>query len=147
MTIPPPDVSSRPFRLTVQVQLATSPHRLFQGWTERLDQWLAAPGTVIMRPEPNTAFYFETHHRTERHPYYGRFIRLIPGALIEMVWLSTGTQRAETILTLEFTATDQGSSVQLTHSGLPDEQTRLEHEQVWPLILQELDRHCTASGG
>ena len=61
-----------------------------------------------MKPEVNTAFFFETHFETQRHPHYGRFLRL-------------------------------------THAGFPDEDSRLRHEQAWPLVLFHLDRLLPSS--
>lgn len=142
MSIPAPDISSRPFHLSVACDLVASPSQLFAGWTKHLDRWLAAPGTVILQPQVDTAFCFETHHGSARHPYYGRILRLVPNELLELVWLSTGTQRLESILTLEFLPQGSGARLQITHAGLPDAQTRDEHEAVWPILMQELDRVC-----
>jgi uncharacterized protein YndB with AHSA1/START domain len=138
-TIPPPDLSSRPLRMTVERTMAAAPRVLYRAWTEQLDRWLAAPGTVLMRPEAGSAFFFETHHGSQRHPYYGRLIRLEPDRLIELTWLSTGTRHTETVVTVELIPEGAGTRLRLTQAGFPDEGLRDAHEQGWPEALNALD--------
>lgn len=139
MPASPPDLSSRPLRMTVEHLLKTTPALLYKAWTEQLDTWLAAPGTVLMSPKADTAFYFETHHGTLKLPYYGRFIKLVKDQRIEMTWLSTGTKYLETVIIIELTPTDSGTRLVLTQAGFPDESSRHDHEQAWPHFLQILD--------
>lgn len=147
-SIAQPDLSSRPYALTVERAMQAPPDVLFRAWTEHLDRWLAAPGTLLMRPEANTAFYFETHHGAERHPYYGRFLRLERNRLVELTWLSTGTRHTETVITVELTPKGSGTRLRLTHMGFPDEELRNAHQEAWPMFLARLDeRMAHRSGG
>jgi uncharacterized protein YndB with AHSA1/START domain len=137
--IAPPDLSSRPLKSVNEISLSSSPAVAFQAWSEHLDQWLAAPGTALLTAQPNTAFYFETHHGSGRQPYYGRVLRSIPNRLLELVWLSPGTQGLETILTLEFIPNGTGTTLHVTHAGFAEETYRAAHEQVWPTLIQAID--------
>ncbi|MBD3921342.1 SRPBCC domain-containing protein [Paenibacillus sp. PR3] len=136
-----PDLSARPFQLTVERHMEASPERIYLAWTKRFDCWFAEKGTLIMQGEVDTAFFFETVHETNRHPHYGRFLRLEPDHLIELTWVTGagGTKGAETIVRIELERTDAGTNLRLTHAGFPDEESRSGHEQAWPFVLEQLD--------
>lgn len=143
-----PDLSARPHDLQVERIMETAPDVLYKAWTENFDQWFAAPGTLIMKPEVNSAFFFETvfkpdgQSEAQRHPHYGRFLRLDPDRLIELTWLTGagGTKGAETVLTIELEPRQTGTLLNLSHKGFPDEESKNGHEEAWKMILELLDR-------
>jgi len=143
----PPDLSDRPHRVRTDRIMQVPADRLYAAFTEELDQWFAAPGSVMMRVEPNAPFYFETKHQAEsevaavRHPHYGRFLRLVPGRLLQMTWVTgaNGTAGVETMLTIELSALGGSTSVKLTHEGFADEMTADQHAKAWPFVLAQLE--------
>lgn len=147
-TICPPDLSSRPFDLNVERTMSASPEILFQAWTTKIDHWFAAPGSALMTGEVNTAFYFETVFKFEtqteaqRHPHYGRFLRLEQDRLVEITWVTGagGTKGAETVVTVEFTPQGTGTHLRLKHAGFVDEESRDGHQQAWPMVLEQLEK-------
>ena len=128
--------------MNVERMMAAPPHVLFDAWTsERFDRWFAAPGTVLMKPVVNAPYFFEARFDGQRHPHYGRFLRLVLYELIEMTWITAlGTKGVETVVTVELTPRGTGTHLQLTHTGFVDEESAKGHEAAWPSGLELLDK-------
>lgn len=132
------ELSSRPFQTKTERIMSASAHVLYLAWTEDIDQWFANPGSVTMKPEINTPFYFEVSHQDQTYPHSGRFLTLEQDRLIEMVWKSPATN-GETIVRVELTPVELGTRLKLTHSGFTDEASWKQHEEAWPHVLTQLD--------
>ncbi|HEY4299893.1 MAG TPA: SRPBCC domain-containing protein [Candidatus Didemnitutus sp.] len=138
-----PNLTDRPFSANVTRNLAASPERLYEAFTTQWERWFARPGSASVNPAAGQPFFFETEHNGGRHPHYGRYLRLQPGRLVELTWVTgaKGTDGAETILTVEFITAGKECRVRLTHAGFHTEAAAKQHEDAWRgPVLDELER-------
>ncbi|MGH8651328.1 MAG: SRPBCC family protein [Gammaproteobacteria bacterium] len=148
-----PDLSGRRFNLTVERNFPVSATSLYKAWTQRFELWFAAPGSVLMRPEGNAPFFFETefkfesHSVAQRHPHYGRFLQLVPDQLVQLTWVTGagGTEGAETVVTVELKANAARTHLRLAHEGFATEAARNQHEHAWPTVLEHLEKRLVQS--
>lgn len=147
--LPRPDLSDRPHQLIVEREMNASPAAVYRAWTEEFDSWFATPGLIRMRAAEGEPFVFLVEHEDQVSPHYGRFLTLEPDRLVELTWVTgrTGTEGAETVVTVELEATRSGGThLRLTHAGFYDQASVQRHDSAWEHhVLPHLDATLTSA--
>jgi uncharacterized protein YndB with AHSA1/START domain len=146
-TVSMPDLSERPFACYREKVFKFNRALLYHAWTEGLDTWFAAKGSMLMKSEINAPFYFETAYKPEgkdvetRHPHYGRILNLISNQLVEMTWVTGagGTEGAETVVRVELHDVEGDVLLRITHAGFKDENSKGIHHLAWGFVLDKLE--------
>ena len=129
--------------LTVTRHMPLPAATLYRAWTTGWGNWFAEPDSVRLTAEAGAPFFFEVAQRVEDgrpvqlHPHYGRFLQLVPDALVALTWVTgaEGTAGAETRLTVHLKPIATGTSVALTHEGFATAEARDRHATAWPMVL------------
>lgn len=138
-----PDLTGRPSTAWVERLLKLSPDQVYSAFTAEWGRWFAKSGTARVDPQAGRPFFFETEFNNQRHPHYGRYLRLEPHRLVELTWVTgaAGTKGAETVVTIEITPAGSGSRIRLTHAGFYDENGAKQHQDAWEgPVLDHLER-------
>ena len=138
--------------LTAQRTMALPVSTLYRAWTTGWSTWFAEPDSVRVRAEAGAPFFFEVGQRFEdgrpmqRHPHYGRFLDLVPDALVRLTWVTGagGTAGAESVVTVRFTATGDGTEVTVTQEGFATVEARDAHAAAWPMVLAQQEARLSA---
>jgi hypothetical protein len=123
--------------------IAASPTVLHRAWTNEFERLFAAAGSVLMNPEVDEPFFFETIFEGKRHPHYTRFVRLEVDRLVELTWFTSAT-KVETLVAVELSPANGGhTNLQLHHAGFPDKDACAQHRDAWPHVLAQQGRSIT----
>lgn len=136
------------YALTISRTSPLSAATLYRAWTTGWGSWFADPDSARVRANIGEPYFFEVVQRFDdgrepvRHPHYGRFLRVVPNALVSLTWVTGagGTGGAETTLTVHLDAiAGDFARVTLTHEGFKTSESCTAHEAAWPMILAHQD--------
>ena len=103
---------------------------------ERYTRWMGVDASIDPRPGGEYRVVNPNGAVTS-----GRFLTLEPPSKIQFTWGFEGNPDVppgSSTVTVTFTATEGGTALRLTHSGLPTEEWRLIHTSGWHLYLDRL---------
>lgn len=138
-------------------------HRKFKAPVERLYNAWADPAKMVEWFAPNERWLkpkleIETvvggkHNITMRHSdgsdvnFFGKYVEIVPNKRIAFTWIFQEDPEGpvESLVTIDFAPSGEGSELTLTHSKLRDQKTSADVNEGWTGILEMLDRDL--SGG
>lgn len=115
--------------------------------SKALSAWLDPknPGTpwhessdLIFKPKNNECFYFL---HSGGAPHYGRFIEIKSTGVIRHTWMSPMTQGFESEVVIFFKKQGNVTLMTLTHSGLPDSNSKEIHASGWSYYLEYFSKN------
>jgi uncharacterized protein YndB with AHSA1/START domain len=140
-----PDLSDRPHDTRVVRVMRAQPDAIYKSFTTGWEGWFALPGSLLTNPVPQGQLFFVVEFEGRRHPHYGRFLVVEPNQRIELTWLTgiSGTQGAETVLSVKIEPRDSGCELTLSHQGFYAQERADDHGKSWERILANLDLRLT----
>jgi len=88
--------------MTVTRATVTPPEVLFRAWDQAAWSLVCCAQLSVDESRNQYSFLFRNALRGPETPALWRFLRLEPGKLVELTWVTAATKVAETIVTVEF---------------------------------------------
>jgi uncharacterized protein YndB with AHSA1/START domain len=131
-------------RVEIRYVIAASPERVFDAWTDAdsMTRWMRpAPGMQCRcRLDVRVGGTFEIDMIAPDGttlPHTGTYRVVDRPRRLVFTWMSGPTDNRETIVTIDFQATNGGTEIVLTHDGLPAGAAK-PHESGWEEIVRQL---------
>lgn len=134
--------------LEVTHDLPYPPETVFDAWLdpEMMARFMIpAPGMAAPKvtADPRVGGKFQvvmaSPDTPDGWPHDGEYLVIDRPNRLQFTWVSAYTQDDSTV-TLDFTPSETGTHVRLTHVRFPHEESRTNHEGGWTRILEALDQ-------
>lgn len=133
--------------IVVRKTMNATREEVFDAWLDRegMGTWMC-PGPitsaeVTMEPRVGGRFHILMKAPTAEYDHTGEFLVLERPSKLQFTWISAGTDRQETLVTIELHARIEGCELVLTHERIPRPETVQQYEEGWGHILSKLDLH------
>lgn len=129
-----------------EIRVAARPETVFAYFTDpqRMTQWKGIEAQL--EPRPGGLYRVNINGR---HVAQGRYVEIVPPRRLVLTWGWEGEGHpippGSTTVEITLVPDGDGTIVRLVHSGLPDENARMEHTKGWDHYLGRLT--VRASGG
>jgi len=129
--------------------LPAAPERVFSAWTEpdQMRHWAAPEGVEVANAEVDLrvggAWRIEMHAPDgQRFIVAGTYREVAPPTRLVYTWQwqHEGPDAVESLVTVEFRASGDGTEIVVTHEQLADADDAARHEQGWTSCLNRLEK-------
>ena len=130
--------------LKIQKELPAPPETVFDAWTtpDHMAQWFS-PMTTATVPKLDLReggeYRIDMKGEDSDYVHEGKYLKVDRPRELAFTWVSEGTQKQETVVTVRFEEKDGGTLLTLTHDKLPTEESRENHRQGWTVICDKLE--------
>ena len=122
---------------------------VYAAWTtpEQMSHWMGpsdafGPSDVTMDVRPGGRYRIVMHGPDgETHRVGGVFRDVVDGRKLVYTWAWESTPERESLVTVEFAPSDEGTELVLTHQRFADSEARDRHREGWDGCLGRLDRY------
>ncbi|MEX2478793.1 MAG: SRPBCC domain-containing protein [Gracilimonas sp.] len=130
--------------LTVKRVIKADPETIFKAFTDEqiMKKWFYADpegsgATVKSNTSVGGKFQIDMHGKKDTHTHIGEFKEVVPNKKLVFTWNSHVVE--DTVVTITFNETNEGTEVTLVHEFMPNEQLLEGHKKGWNVILDHLD--------
>ena len=113
-------------------------------WFHAGSDWETSEASVDLQVGGAVRVVMFDPHEERHHGGGGRYTEVDRPRRLAFTWVWDGEDR-ETLIEIEFEEVDAGTAVRFTHSGLPDEASRIDHEGGWNACFDNLERALVGS--
>jgi len=119
---------------------AWTSEEVMRRWFHAEHDWETPEATVDLRPGGAVRVVMRNPHDGTEYGGGGTYTEIDPPTRVVFTWIWDDDESRETLIELDFTETDGGTTVRLTHSNLQDEDSVRSHEDGWSKALDNLGR-------
>ena len=133
-----------PAALTLRRVLPATPEEVFDAWTnpDSVRQWLCPFDTVVSRADMDVRvggkYRVDMKGAEKTYDHAGQYLEIDPPRRLVFTWISAGTNRETSQVTVELRAVEGGTELTLTHEGLPGANAVEDHGRGWTGALDNL---------
>ena len=128
--------------------------KLFQAWSDPvyLRKWHAPGAMTVVQCEVDFRvggryrFMMQNSGDDGRHGVHGEYLEIVENSLLRFTWQWDGSS-VRTEVELRFSASGNGSELQLKHTQFPDADARDRHNQGWVGVLDNLAKFLDLNEG